>query len=282
MLVSVLCITGCANNKQNNEETIVETESYQLETAQPIILDVRNDIDLSKEFNDICGCAVLYDSKSNEYSLYNLEMCDQKVSPYSTFKIISVLSRLHNGGIKDETSKMNYSGKQYAIASWNNNLGLKDAFQTSCIWYFRQVIDTVGVDEIKKELNEISYGNCDVSEWNGSNTNSLAKLNGFWLDSSLKISPFEQVQILTKIFEGNSIYNEDEVNILKELMLVSDDVNQKVYGKTGSGSDGKTWFIGFLKKDNVNKYFAIYLNDNTQEDNISGGTAKEKALKIID
>lgn len=65
-------------------------------------------------------------------------------------------------------------------------------------------------------------------------------------------------------------------------MLVSNDGDQKVYGKTGSDSDGKAWFIGFLEKDNENKYFAIYLSDNTQKENISGSIAKEIALKIID
>ena len=68
-------------------------------------------------------------------------------------KIISTLAGLHNGIIKDEASKMSYTGEQYG-----------------------------------------------VTEWNGSNANPLAELNGFWLESSLRISPFEQVQILAKIF----------------------------------------------------------------------------------
>lgn len=117
---------------------------------------------------------------------------------------------------------------------------------------------------------------------NGSNANPLAELNGFWLDSSLRISPFEQVQILEKIFEGNSLYSEDEINILKKIMLISDDGKQKTYGKTGSGSDGKAWFVGFSEKGNENKYFAIYLGDNAQGESISGNTAKEIALKIIE
>ncbi len=288
--VSLLCLSGCANNKQSNADSATEIENLPMQTEiqteqQPEMLIpdvVRKNIDFSNEFNDISGCAVLYNSKNKEYSIYNSDMCDQEVSPYSTFKIISTLAGLHNGVIKDEASKMNYSGEQYAVTGWNDNLGLKDAFQMSCIWYFRQVIDAVGADEIEKELKEISYGNCDVSEWNGSNTNPLAELNGFWLDSSLRISPFEQVQILTKIFEGDTIYSIDEINILKELMLVSDDGKQKIYGKTGSGSNGKAWFIGFKEKDNENNYFAIYLSDNAQGKNISGNTAKEIALKIIE
>ncbi len=176
---------------------------------------------------------------------------------------------------------MNYTGEQYAVSDWNADLTLKEAFQMSCIWYFRQVIDAVGQDEMEKELDNISYGNCDVSEWSGSNINPKEELNGFWLDSSLKISPLGQVQILAKIFEGNSIYSDDEINILKEIMLVGNDGEKKIYGKTGSGSDGEAWFVGFTEKDSERNYFAIYLSDAQQKENISGNTAKEIALKIL-
>lgn len=288
LFIFVCGISGCANSKENSADIISEdgknsselesqTEE-QIRTTESAVIE--NDIDLKNEFNDISGCAVLYSVKDKEYLLYNSDMCKQEVSPYSTFKIISTLAGLHNGVIQDETSKMKYTGNQYSISEWNMDLDLKDAFQTSCIWYFRQVVDAVGTDEIEKELNDISYGNCDVSEWEGNNINPQAELNGFWLDSSLKISPFEQVQILTHIFEGNSIYSANEINILKEIMLV-DDGTERIYGKTGSGPDGKAWFVGFSETDNNKKYFAVYLNDSTQEKNISGSLAKEIALKII-
>ncbi|MDD3338693.1 MAG: penicillin-binding transpeptidase domain-containing protein [Lachnospiraceae bacterium] len=302
MILILVSISGCASKEQSSEresgeitETPVKTEISD-ESPTPVeeqspnegdiqVADsdiIKNDIDLSAAFHGINGCAVLYSSKDNMYSLYNANMCEQEVSPYSTFKVISTLAGLKNGIVEDASSKMNYTGEQYAIPEWNADLGLREAFQTSCIWYFRQVIDAVGEDEIQKELTDLSYGNCDVSEWNGSNANPIEELNGFWLDSTLKISPFEQVQVLAKIFEGDSIYNEKNVNILKEIMLIQDDGTQKIYGKTGSGSEGQAWFVGFSEKNDETKYFAIYLDDNIQKENISGSTAKEIALKIME
>ncbi|MDD3794854.1 MAG: penicillin-binding transpeptidase domain-containing protein [Lachnospiraceae bacterium] len=288
LFLFVGCISGCANKKENSADLIHGDEKLssesKIQTEEQIqttgSAEIQNEIDLKNEFNDVNGCAVLYSVEEKEYLLYNSDMCRQEVSPYSTFKIISALAGLHNGVLQDETSKMNYTGNQYSVSDWNMDLGLKEAFQTSCIWYFRQVVDAVGADEIEKELNEISYGNCDVSEWEGSNINPQAELNGFWLGSSLKISPIEQVQILAYIFEGNSIYNANEINILKEIMLVDDDGTERIYGKTGSDPDGKAWFVGFSETDNKKKYFAVYLNDSTQEKNISGSLAKEIALKI--
>ncbi len=113
---------------------------------------------------------------------------------------------------------MSYSGIDYPIADWNQNLSLRQAFHTSCIWYFRQVIDQVGREEVQLELEELSYGNCDCSAWQGSQINPLPDLNGFWLDASLRISPKEQVLALATIFEGHSRYDSQKIAILKDLM----------------------------------------------------------------
>ncbi len=97
----------------------------------------------------------------------------------------------------------------------------------------------------------------------------------------LKISPFEQVNVLEKIFEGESIYSSQDVETLKEIMLIQNDETQKVYGKTGSGSNGEAWFVGFVQTDEQRKYFAIYLCDASKSEEISGSTAKEISLNII-
>ena len=104
---------------------------------------------------------------------------------------------------------------------WNDNLSLEQAFKLSCIWYFRQLIDAVSKNEVEKELKDISYGNCDISEWKGSDTNSMPDLNGFWINSSLRISPLEQVNVLCKIFEGQSIYNDSNIKVLKNILYLS-------------------------------------------------------------
>lgn len=300
-LLTLLLFSGCSNKQDIPETSDIEISSFEstsdisvpsdisvLPQAEPDTLIADNipdtvieNINLSDKFMEINGCAVIYSPKDNKYSLYNSELCKQAASPYSTFKIISTLIGLNNGVIENATSTMNYTGEQYPVSEWNEDLTLEKAFKTSCIWYFHQIIDTVGYDEIRNELNQLNYGNCDISEWAGSNINPLPELNGFWLGSSLKISPLEQVQVLTEIFEGESIYSNEKISILKELMLVSESPT-KIYGKTGSSSNGEAWFVGFSEENDDRKYFAIYLNDSSQKDRVSGNVAKEIALNIID
>lgn len=284
-VVCLIMLSGCSSK----QEKVEQIETNQLEQSEIDDKTERKEsenigeemLDLSNAFNSINGGAVLYSPSENKYSLYNKDMVEQEVSPYSTFKIISTLIGLHNNIIKDETSTMDYNGTQYLNSEWNGNLTLQAAFQTSCIWYFHQIINSVGEEKVKKELSELKYGNCDVSEWEGSMINPYKELNGFWLGSSLKISPYEQVKVLSKIFEGESFYDSESVEILKKVMLIEDNKEKKIYGKTGSSSNGEAWFIGFTEKEQQREYFAIYLNDSLQREQISSSVAKEIALKII-
>lgn len=298
----ILLLSGCAHSPEPQELPNIETsEPKKSESAEQdnrlnsddtdksdtkyntinISDSITEEIDLSDKFGGIKGCAVIYDPANDKYSVYNTSLCEQEASPYSTFKIISTLAGLNNGVIQTEQSTMNYSGEKYPSSEWNDDLSLEKAFQTSCIWYFRQIIDEVGHDEIQSELISLEYGNCDISEWDGSDINPMPDLNGFWLGSSLKISPLEQVQVLKKIFEGESIYSAEHVATLKEIMSVSEGT-RKIYGKTGSGPDGEAWFVGFAEENDTKKYFAVYLNDNTQPDKAVGSVAKEIALSILE
>lgn len=273
-----ITVTGEKAKGSVSFEKVTGEKTEQRETQQEVS---EQTMDLSEAFQDIDGCAVIDSPVQEEYSFFNEDMCRQEESPYSTFKIVSALLGLQNGVIADESSTMGYDGTDYGNSEWNGDLTLEEAFRRSCIWYFREVIDSVGNDKVQQELNELQYGNCDISEWNGSNINPMEKLNGFWLDSSLKISPLGQVEVLEKIFEGQSDYDSGNIEILKRIMLVDENDTQKIYGKTGTGGNGKAWFVGFSESNGERKYFAIYLDDMEQKEQVSGNKAKEIALEIL-
>ena len=285
MVCMILLAVSCGRRGADDagrDSSAKETErSLYDQEESPEMQPVYRDTDFGSAFQEMKGCAVFFFPEKNEYLFYDENMCREETSPYSTFKIISALAGLKNGVITDEMSQMKYNGNIYGNPDWNGNLTLKEAFQSSCIWYFRQVIDAVGQEEIKRELTELEYGNCDVTEWNGSGINPYPELNGFWLDSSLKISPLEQVQVLTKIFEGRSSYDPDDVKLMKELMFSGNSGEQKIYGKTGSGPDGKAWFVGFAEEKEERIYFAVYLNDPGHQEAISGSLARQIAENIV-
>jgi len=115
---------------------------------------------------------------------------------------------------------------------------------------------------MQKELEKLQYGNCDISDWEGQlNTNNNNRaLTGFWLESSLLISPKEQVEIMERIFGESSDYSEETQNELKQVMLVSEQerADISIYGKTGMGkAEGivvDAWFTGFAESTEGNIY----------------------------
>lgn len=237
-----------------------------------------NVVDYSSAFDGINGCAVFYNYTDNSYDFYNEVQCNTRYSPNSTFKIVATLEGLKYGVVKDENSTMNYNGGEYPFESWEKNLNLKEAFQNSCVWYFRQVIDGVGQQAMEEDLNNISYGNCDVSQWEGSGANPTEDTNGFWLGSSLEISPVEMVNVISDIFEGKTEYDEDDISILKNIM--ESDISG-IYGKTGTGRDNSAWYAGFYENNGDKIYFALHL-ENENGKSIAGADAKAIAVNIVE
>lgn len=303
------CVTGCANegnikaNKEienKKEETLAksdlsvkdiqkeETNKEELLVEEMILQEFSTveEVNFSEYFDEITGCAVFYNDATHELQVYNKDLCEIQTSPCSTFKIISTLMGLENKVVDVDTT-MGYNGTIYPIETWNKDLTLGEAFSASCVWYYRKLIDKVGPDEVQKYLEQLQYGNKDISEWNGSSVNSLPELSGFWLGSSLKISPMEQVAILANIFEGRTAFAKDKIDILKDIMLVESNDMVKIYGKTGTGKDlatGKNnnaWFVGMAEtKDDV-YYFAIRLDESKSQDLVSA-KAKEIAFSLIE
>lgn len=269
-------------------EKIMQTEEatdlIQEEADEPMIIEAV----WSNYFEEINGAAVIYDPVENCYQIYNQELALTRRSPCSTFKIISSLIVLENGIIEPDNSTRIWSGEVFWNEDWNKDIDFSDAFHVSCVWYFREVIDEIGKDMMQDELNKLQYGNCDISDWNGElNTNNQnPALTGFWIESSLLISPKEQVEVIERIFGDNTNYSEQTRNQLKQVMLFSESNESDIliYGKTGMGKNYgivvDSWFTGFADTPEKRIYFCVYLGETENKD-VSSAKAREIAVEIV-
>lgn len=280
-------ITGCANYSAEEKPPAesgnnVESEKKNSTASETV------ETGWSEYFNGLNGTAVIYDPSNRRYTVYNQKLAETRSSPCSTFKIISSLIALENGIILPEDSTRTWSGERFWNEDWNKDIDFREAFRTSCVWYFRQVIDDIGKDRMQKELEKLQYGNCDISDWEGSlNTNNNNRaLTGFWIESSLRISPKEQTAVMERIFGGNSDYSEETQNQLKQVMLVpeQDRADFSIYGKTGMGKANgvvvDAWFTGFAESTEGTIYFCVRLGE-TEELEVSSTVAKEIAIEIV-
>ncbi len=277
LIVAITMFTSCSVTAKEEVETQIAapniTASSGDETNDENVPVSPKYIDLSGYFNNINGTAVFLTENGEEY-IYNEDLSKKRYSPYSTFKIVSTLMGLDEDIISTKDSTMEYNGTIYWYDLWNDNLNLEQAFKNSCVWYYHQIINNIPQQTVQAHLDALNYGNKDISEWNGNGSNLQEDLNGFWLGSSLEISPKEQVILLKNIFEYQTDFTIEHIDLLQELMETDID---NVYGKTGSDSSN-SWYVGYFEYNEKNIYFATFI----QGDNVSGAKAKDISVSIIE
>ena len=237
-------------------------------------------IDLKNYFDGFKGCFVLLNDNENSYVIYNQEKSITRISPCSTFKVIHSLIGLETNVVKDERTVFSWNGEKYPIDAWNQDLNMADAIKLSAFWYFQSIAKQVGSKRMKEFLQAIHYGNEDIT----------GGLTVFWQQSSLKISPKEQVELLRRIWKNQTIFKKRNVDILKRILKQEEKSSSTLYGKTGSGmlKDGfqfipgnenvNGWYIGIVEiKDNV-YYFATNIE---AESGATGIRARQITLNIL-
>ena len=231
-----------------------------------------NIIDLSSCFQGYEGSFVLYDMAQDTWNIYDMDRAALRVSPDSTYKIYDALIGLEAGVITPEASTMEWNRELYPFQEWNTDQTLQSAMSASVNWYFQEIDKQLGTSAIDRYIREIRYGN----------ENTKGGLSSYWMESSLKISPIEQVELLRKLYENNLGFGIQNVNAVKDSILLSSSEAGNLYGKTGTGCiDGKDvngWFVGYVEAPDNTWFFAANIAAN---DDASGNSAAEITQHIL-
>lgn len=275
LLLLALCACTAASPDQ--------TPNPPPETAEPVETEpVLVERDWSAFFQGMQGCAVIYDPQRQEIHVFQPSLAETRRSPCSTFKIVSAFAALEAGVLQPEDSTRAWSGEVFWNDEWNRDLDFSDAFHSSCVWYFRQLIDELGPERMQQAVDRLQYGNCDLSDWSGARNqnNNNPALTGFWIESSLAISPREQTEVMERIFGGDG--SQASRQALEEVMAYKTNTPYQVYGKTGMGKVNgvvvDAWFTGFARQDAQPLYFCVWLG---QSEGASSPAAREIALDLL-
>ncbi len=229
--------------------------------------------DLSSYFNGYNGSFVLYNASKKQYLIYNRKLSEQRVSPNSTYKIYSGLFALESDVISTNNNEQIWDGKAHPFKEWNKNQNLATAMSRSVNWYFQNTDREVGRQQLQSYFHKVKYGNEDLS----------GKLDRYWMDSSLKISPIEQVQLLYRLDENKFAFKKENIQAIKKSILIDRQRHGQLFGKTGTGMvNGKNingWFIGFIHKGKQRYYFAINIQNKDGE--AEGSKAVNIARQIL-
>lgn len=229
-------------------------------------------LDLEKAFGKNEGSFVLYDARSDTWQIYNEELATARVAPVSTYKIYSALLGLETGIISPEHSLLAWDGRQYGFAPWNCDQTLSSAMANSVNWYFQEIDRQAGLPAVRDYVEEIGYGSRTVG----------GDIATYWTDSSLAISPIEQVEMLQKFYNNQFGFSPENVKAVKDSIYLYTEEGSAVYGKTGTGNvDGKNslgWFIGYIEEDGRTCFFATEI---CKGEPASGSAAAELTISIL-
>jgi beta-lactamase class D len=224
-------------------------------------------------------CTVLADASTREI-LSQTGECDRRVPPASTFKIPIALMGYDAGFLKDENNPTLPFKEGYPdwIKAWRTDTNPAAWMKNSVVWYSQQVTQALGKETFASYVTAFGYGNADVSGDKGKD-NGLTRS---WLSSSLRISPLEQVDFLTK-FVGRKLPVSAHAYEMTEAILTEYELPDgwTVRGKTGAGfpvkADGTPdrqrpigWYVGWAKKDGRAVVFAR-LKENSEPQKMSPG-----------
>lgn len=243
------------------------------DTRVPLPADaaVRMD-DLSDYFDGVEGTFVLYNSDADTWDIYNEELAGRRFSPDSTYKIYSALSALESQAITPSSSALKWDGQQYPFPEWNQDQTLESAMRHSVNWYFQELDTQADLDTLKNFYQSIDYGNHDLS----------GGLPGFWMESTLKISALEQVELLKKLYTNEFHFESANVQAVKDSLKLSVSGQAVLSGKTGTGVvNGRSvngWFIGYVETDSNTWFFAANIQGSDHADSTR---ASEIALNIL-
>lgn len=102
------------------------------------------------------------------------------------------------------------------------------------------------------------------------------------MESSLKISPVEQVELLKRLYQNDLPFKAEHMEMLKETLSLSEKDGAALYGKTGTGTvNGKVihgWLVGFVERDGKTYFFATSVEG---EDEAGGSVATRITLSIL-
>lgn len=228
--------------------------------------------DLASFFAGYDGSFVMYDQKADRYSIYNKQQSESRVSPDSTYKIYSALFALESHVITNDHSTLAWSGVPSPYAEWNRDQTLNTAMKSSVNWYFQELDQATGIDHLQAYLSKIGYGNENVS----------GGVDSFWMESSLKISPVEQVLLLRSFYFNQFGFQKPNIQTVKNAIALEEKDGALLSGKTGTGAvnhkETNGWFVGYVETKGNTYFFATNIQG---KEHSSGSKAAEITLSIL-
>ncbi len=233
-------------------------------------------------------CTVVVDAATGA-ALLRQGSCDKRVSALSTFKVPLALIGYDSGILTDpHNPRWDYKPEFNAIKRHQRAVDPTIWLADSVVWYSQELTRKLGAARFGDYVRKFSYGNRDVSGNPGKNDG----LTQAWLNSSLKISPDEQITFLRGVASRTLPVSAKAYEMTEAAMPAFEAGGWHVKGKTGTGwlagKDGAPnrskpvgWFVGWAEKDGKRVVFAKLVINSGKSNKLMGHVVRAAFLEEL-
>jgi len=206
------------------------------------------------------GVFVALDRKRNVMTMTDETRARRGLLPASTYKIPHAAIALETGVVADvDTEVIRWDGVVREFPDWNRDHTLRSAMRYSVVPVFQQIANRIGEERMHKFIDAFGYGNRDISG---------APLDRFWLQGNLRVSPLQQIDFLTRFYDGKFGLADRSTRLVLEIIPTEPSGGATIHAKTGAigidGSDGMVathgWLVGYVEQGGAPTFFAMNLD----------------------
>ena len=148
----------------------------------------------------------------------------------------------------------------------------------SVVWFSQRLTPQLGMKRVKTYLARFEFGNQDMS----------GGLTRAWLESSLQVSPDEQLRFWRRFWRDELPVSKHAFDMTKKITFVSTSAaGWTLHGKTGSNQSAKLWlgwFVGHVARGDREYVFVTSYSDRVEstDQRPAGWIARDITLKILE
>lgn len=215
-------------------------------------IEERASWDTSFSRRNLVGTFLLAPSKDKWY-VHNRARLDSAWLPASTFKVFNSLVLLQEKAVADEFEVVKWDGVERWVKNWNQDLNMKQAIDYSALWFYQAGARKVGMEKMKFWMDAVHYGNGIIGE----------DVDSFWVKGTTAITPIQQVEFLTQLYEEKLPFSKDVQQTVKRIMPSDSSQCCIIHAKTGWADAYQPqlgWYVGWVTRGDAVAYFAMNIN----------------------
>ena len=189
------------------------------------------------------------------------------------------------GVLTDEKSPMKWDGTKTSRDVWNRDQTAATWMQNSVVWVSQRLTSRLGIEKVKGYLAGFDFGNQDMS----------GGLTTAWLDSSLQVSPDEELRFWRSFWREELPGSRHAFAVTKKItFLATSPSGWTLHGKTGSGGAAARgskrgpvlslgWFVGHLARGDREYVFVTSYTEGVKSGDRrpAGWIAREITERIL-